>query len=234
MARNLTPAVADALVRRNVPVALLFEAEFATGTVRVWTGLGPLTWNGQIWAGLGQLVGLGAVKETANLQAEGLAIAVRGVTAADISLALQELRQNNPGSIRLAIFDDAMQLVDSDGIFFGEAGADEELGEGADHIGEGAYVFGVSLPETVLGDPIVGVIDAPKIIFKGRLDVGEIDDSNPLEPVINLNYENELVDLERPREWRYTDQHQKQLSPGDRGLEYVAGLQDKQIVWGRR
>ena len=76
------------------------------------------------------------------------------------------------------------------------------------------------------------VISTPKIVFRGRLDGAEIDDSNVESPVINLAYENELVDLERPREWRWTDEHQKKLYPGDRGLEHIAALQDAQVPFG--
>lgn len=78
------------------------------------------------------------------------------------------------------------------------------------------------------------VIATPKVTFKGRLDDVEIDDENPQELYINFKYEHELIDLERPREWRYTDEHQQQLYPGDTGLRYIPGLQDKELTWGRR
>jgi hypothetical protein len=41
-----------------------------------------------------------------------------------------------------------------------------------------------------------------------------------------------LIDLNRAREWRYTHESQQQISPGDRGFEYVAGLQEREIRWG--
>ncbi len=47
-------------------------------------------------------------------------------------------------------------------------------------------------------------------------------------------HRHELIDLERPLEWRYTDQHQKRLHTNDRALEYNSKLQDQEIVWGRR
>lgn len=77
------------------------------------------------------------------------------------------------------------------------------------------------------------LLASPRVIFRGRLDIGEIDDSNPDAPQINLTYEHELVDLERPREWRFTHQQQQQLYPGDNGLQYIAGLQDTEITWGQ-
>lgn len=78
------------------------------------------------------------------------------------------------------------------------------------------------------------LIANPKIVFRGRLDVGEIDDGDVENPVVNLRYEHELVDLERAREWRYTHAHQQELYPDDTGLSRVASLQDVDVIWGRR
>lgn len=78
------------------------------------------------------------------------------------------------------------------------------------------------------------LIADPKIVFRGRLDVGEIDDGDPENPLVNLRYEHELVDLERAREWRYTHAHQQELYPEDTGLGRVASLQDVDVIWGRR
>lgn len=78
------------------------------------------------------------------------------------------------------------------------------------------------------------VVDAPRVLFRGRLDGAEINESNVEQPVGTLTYEHELVDLERPREWRYTDEHQKRFFSGDRGLEHIAALQDVEIPFGNK
>lgn len=82
-------------------------------------------------------------------------------------------------------------------------------------------------------DSTGAIVTSPKIMCRGRLDVGEIDDSNPEAPIISLQYENALIDLERAREWRYTDEHQKLLHGGDASLRYIAQYADKVIYWGR-
>jgi hypothetical protein len=51
--------------------------------------------------------------------------------------------------------------------------------------------------------------------------------------VISVTAENVLIKLERPVVRRFTNEDQKSRFPDDRGLEYVAGLQDKDILWGR-
>lgn len=84
-----------------------------------------------------------------------------------------------------------------------------------------------------LDDGVGGLVANPKIIFRGRLDYADIDGEDPGKPVINLRYENELIDLKRAREWRYTDAHQIALGNGDRSLRYIASYADLMIYWGR-
>jgi hypothetical protein len=78
------------------------------------------------------------------------------------------------------------------------------------------------------------VVADPAVIFRGRLDTGSIDDSDVTDPQVVLSYESELIDLERPRLWQYTDKDQQTLYPGDLGLQYVASLVDQTISWGKR
>lgn len=77
------------------------------------------------------------------------------------------------------------------------------------------------------------VIADPKIIFRGKLDTCVVTDGGETS-TITLTYEHELIDLERARQVRYTDQEQKRRFPGDRGLEGIAALQDAQVMWGFR
>ena len=66
---------------------------------------------------------------------------------------------------------------------------------------------------------------------------GELDQMNIAEEaetcVISVTAENILIKLERPIVRRFTSQDQKSRYPTDRGLEYIASLQDKEIFWGR-
>jgi len=72
----------------------------------------------------------------------------------------------------------------------------------------------------------------PVLIFDGRMDTVEILDGGETATV-TLTAESRLRDLERPRTKRYTDADQQSRYPGDKGLEYVPSMQDKQIIWGR-
>lgn len=66
---------------------------------------------------------------------------------------------------------------------------------------------------------------------------GELDQMNIVEEAstasISVTVENVLIKLERPVVRRLTNEDQKSRYPSDRGLEFVASLQDKEIFWGR-
>lgn len=81
-------------------------------------------------------------------------------------------------------------------------------------------------------DSSLALIADPVLLFEGFTDVPEMEDSGDTAS-ISLSTESRLIDLDRPRSRRYTDQDQKINAPGDRGFEYVPSLQDRQIVFGR-
>ena len=45
MSRDLTVAFATALADQSLRPVIFFEGEFATGWVRIWSGLGEVSWN---------------------------------------------------------------------------------------------------------------------------------------------------------------------------------------------
>jgi len=68
--------------------------------------------------------------------------------------------------------------------------------------------------------------------IRDRLDTMQITDGGET-CTLAVAAENKLVILQRAKEARYTDEDQKARYPDDRGLEFVSGLQDREIVWGR-
>jgi hypothetical protein len=78
-------------------------------------------------------------------------------------------------------------------------------------------------PNQLVGDPLIEM--------GGRMDVMSVEDSGDTG-VVSVSIENRLIDLSRAKERRYTHEDQLINYPGDLGLEYVAGLQDKEVPWG--
>jgi hypothetical protein len=70
-------------------------------------------------------------------------------------------------------------------------------------------------------------------VFTGTMDRMDIEEG-PQTSTITLSVENRLLDLERPRIRRYTNSDQQSRFPGDRGLEFVETVQDREIFWGRQ
>jgi hypothetical protein len=69
-------------------------------------------------------------------------------------------------------------------------------------------------------------------VFAGELDQMNISEEDSAA-TISVTVENVLIKLERPVVRRFTNEDQKSRFPDDRGLEYVASLQDKEVFWGR-
>ncbi len=103
-------------------------------------------------------------------------------------------------------------------------------------------ILSVALTEDYQGRDVrmwFAVLDAnkdivldPYLAFVGRMDVMEIVEQGETS-AIGVSAENVLVALERPNERRYTPEDQKISFSGDKGFDFVAQLQDKQLIWGR-
>lgn len=111
MTRALTPAFAAALVEAHLRPVLFYEGVFASGRLRLWTGLGEILWQGRTWTGAGTLLGLGPIEETGEVVAGGTAIALSGVPADLVQLAIAEARQGLPGRVWIGLLDPAGAII---------------------------------------------------------------------------------------------------------------------------
>lgn len=124
------------------------------------------------------------------------------------------------------------------------------IDEGTDVVASGTVVTLAGMPSTLVSMVIdeaqqglpgriwIGFLQAdgaliadPVQAFSGRLDVPQIADGAD-SCIVTVTYESRLIDLNTPREWRYTHESQKVLFPGDDGYAFVAGIQEKEITWG--
>lgn len=76
------------------------------------------------------------------------------------------------------------------------------------------------------------VIASPVVVFSGFMDVMSIADGGDTG-TISLTVENKLIQFDRSRIRRNTSEDQKIDHPTDKGFEFVASIQEKEIVWGR-
>jgi hypothetical protein len=79
----------------------------------------------------------------------------------------------------------------------------------------------------------MNVIGAPVSLFRGLMDSDSVKDTGT-EVSVTMSLESAMSDQLRPRVYRYTHEDQQTLYPdaGDKGLEFVAALQNLQLRWG--
>ena len=99
------------VVAPSLRPAVFLESEFASGTLRLWTGFGQIDWNGQTWTGGGTLLGISEITETADVRAVGITVSLSGMPASVISLVLGQARQGLPLTIYVAAMDAAGAII---------------------------------------------------------------------------------------------------------------------------
>ena len=72
----------------------------------------------------------------------------------------------------------------------------------------------------------------PFLVFKGKMDVIELDDSGEAVDV-SLSVENQLIDLEKPNARRYTSEDHKVTYEDDKFFDFVPDLQEREIILGK-
>jgi len=111
MARDLTSGMTDAISGAVVRPIVFFEGVFASGTLRMFSGIGTIDWDGETWTGGGDMTGISAISESAQVAARGVSVSLNGFDSAHVSLALQDLRQGKSGKIWLGFVDDSDAII---------------------------------------------------------------------------------------------------------------------------
>lgn len=105
MSRSLTAPMEAATLSGHICPILMVEALFDAGPVRLWSGIGDLSWNGVTWIGGGNLLGIGQVEEASELRATGLDITLSGIPSDLLNLALVEPYQDRICNVFLGALD---------------------------------------------------------------------------------------------------------------------------------
>ena|SRR6056297_3258541 len=97
--RDITTVVQNALDDAVIEPFFAVEFDFSSGPVRVWTGVGEATIDGNTYTGTGTLLGISSVEETSEIAVRGVTLTLTGVPSEVISLALQEPYQGRVAKI---------------------------------------------------------------------------------------------------------------------------------------
>ena len=85
---------------------------------------------------------------------------------------------------------------------------------------------------TEFGGSVQSALADPFVVYKGLADTLELSE-NTENVTAKLKVESRLIAMEEARNRRYTDEDQKIDFSSDNSLRFVAGLQDKEITWGK-
>lgn len=111
MARDLTANFITEITAENNRPIFLAELTFASSVIRLWTGIGDLTWDSKTWFGNGWLHGLTGMAETREVEAVGMEVELAGVPAAVLSAVLNESNQGKAGNIYLGFLNSSGAVI---------------------------------------------------------------------------------------------------------------------------
>jgi len=119
MARGVTSAFNTELTATELEPFFLIDLGFDSGALYFWTGITPLTWDGNEYIGAGNLIGISPIGETSEIRAVGVNLTMSGLPASLISIALTEAYQGQPVKIRLGALSSGAVVADPYLIFDG-------------------------------------------------------------------------------------------------------------------
>lgn len=111
MSRDLTTPLANQLKAAGFRPVVFVEADYPSGPVRLWTGVGEITWDSKTWTGAGNLLAIAAIQESGQPVANALQITISGIPSAYISNALTESRLGRSVKLWLGAQGDAGAIV---------------------------------------------------------------------------------------------------------------------------
>ena len=94
------------------------SASESPSELNVWTGMGDLTYDSETYTGLGDLLSISEIKETSDVSATGINVALTGVKSSLIAVAKNHEYQGRELTVRLGAFDDSGSLIADPVIIF--------------------------------------------------------------------------------------------------------------------
>jgi hypothetical protein len=91
--RDLTASVIAAITAPTVRPVVFYEGVYSSGTLRLWSGITSVSWNGQTWLGAGNLLNVAPIQEVSDVRAAGFAVSLSGDSSALLALNIGAARQ---------------------------------------------------------------------------------------------------------------------------------------------
>jgi len=117
MPRTLNANFETEIAKSAMRPVLFYEGVFSTQTLRLWTGVGSIDWNGETW--LGQWIeDISGIAETSDMRATGMSILLSAVPQSVISFFLTEIVQGAIGRVYLGFIDSSNAIIEDPVLIF--------------------------------------------------------------------------------------------------------------------
>lgn len=103
--RDIETVLNGALTNAEISVLFAVELQFEEGTLRLWTGAGTATIDGNSYTGVGELMSISSVDETTEIAARGASLILSGVPSDILALALTSPYQGRVANIYFGVHD---------------------------------------------------------------------------------------------------------------------------------
>ena len=111
MPRPMSPAFLAAITSQYIQPALFVELTFSNEILYVWSGVGSITWNGQVWVGVGTFGSITAIEEGTSLDARGMTFTLSGINQQALADALQNIQIALPVILYIGMFNGSGSLI---------------------------------------------------------------------------------------------------------------------------
>jgi len=92
MSRNVNVALLAEMAKPQICPVVLVSITFKTGTRYVWSGPGPLVWNGNTFLGVGSLGSIGAINGGMEVAANGTSVTLSGIDLALLGESMTDIQ----------------------------------------------------------------------------------------------------------------------------------------------
>jgi hypothetical protein len=119
MSRDIPAQLLGNLSDNVVHPFFAIELNFDSGPLRLWTGVGTLTYDEQDYVGTGTLLAISSIEETSEIAVRGATLTLSGVPSEVISLALTSPYQGRVCNIYFGTKDKTLNTVSLTSVFSG-------------------------------------------------------------------------------------------------------------------
>jgi heat shock protein HslJ len=93
-----TQMVTEINASLNRPI-FFFETVLSGSTLRLWSGTGPINWNGFTWQGDSTLISIQLASETNEIRSTGIEVSLNGSSSSVVSLVLSDVKMGQSGKV---------------------------------------------------------------------------------------------------------------------------------------